>query len=78
MGRSGRLRRCDESGFLFGGSTFPPPVFIPLMGSATLAQYSMPYCILRKVILREGDKKRRARAHAAQILEKRSPKLAAF
>lgn len=25
MRRSGRLRRCGESGFLFGGSTFPLP-----------------------------------------------------
>lgn len=62
--QSSRLDECDESGVLFARFCLQealfPPVLVLLMGSATLAQYSMPYCIPRKVILREGDKKRKS------------------
>lgn len=64
MRQSSRLHECSESGVLFARFCLQealfPPVLVLLMGSATLAQYSMPYCIPRKVILREGDKKRKS------------------
>lgn len=60
-------------------------VLVLLTGSAPLARDSVPYSILRKVILREGDKKkksterrRRRRAHAAQHLQKQSLNLIVF
>lgn len=61
MRQSSRLHECDESGFLLArfcsGEALLPPLLVLLMGSATLAQYSMSYSILRKVMLREGDTK---------------------